>query len=276
MNSKRFLKRIHICGTLWFLLCAAVLLVLSMRQAGLQWWVIFSLSGYSAVVLFFLFTIYLFAVYQGVVRNQSPVEHPLSTSVYYTFLYDLTPFIGSLTGLCAVGTGISWINIVNIMTQGALGMTFLVWIFIDPVLGLIEMTLPQSAAYREKRLAEIRLQKKLQKEKNETLLTTLIKEEQELHSQWNMLFSPYAREIAAILSSSPNDSSTQARIIELGALAWKTGKLLCMQFFHKLILTEIKNCSTCSNVDYITLYWDGIGNWRKPNEIQSLLLNNTR
>ena len=243
MDSKQFLRRIHICGTLWFLLCAAVLLILSMRQAGLKWWLIFSLSGYSAVLLLFLFTIYLFAIFQGVVRNLNSTEHPLSTSIYYIALYDLAPFFGAVAGLFALTSSGSWITVLNSIVQGALTMTFIVWIVIDPLLGLIEASLPSSIAHRKQRLVEIRDQKQKQQEDNRVLLQNLEAEELEKMTAWEHFFEAYAKEIADLLSHSADEVQTQRRVIELGALAWKTGKLTGMEFFHRKINDELEDRS---------------------------------
>jgi hypothetical protein len=270
MKSQTFLKRIHICGTLWFLLCAAGLLTLSLRQAGFRWWVVFSLSGYWAVFLFVLFTIYLFAIYQGVVRNQNPVEHPLTTAYSYIILYDAAPFLGSVSGLLAA-TSWSWVSLFNAAAQGTLAMTFLMWIVIDPVVGLIESSLPASTAARRHRIRTQRHRKIMLKHENEELLRRLELQETELKAQWAQKFAPYAREAARLLCSEEQTEAHQRRLVELGAMAWQQGQLVCMQFFHEMILREIVNLPDPPNVDYAALYWDGIGVWRRP-EISALIL----
>jgi hypothetical protein len=264
MDSKTFLRRIHICGTLWFLLCAAVLLILSMHQAGLKWWLIFSISGYSAVLLLFLFTIYLFAIFQGVVRNLNSTEHPLSTSIYYIALYDLAPFVGAIAGLFAITSYGSWIAVLNSIVQGALAMTFLVWIVIDPPLGLVETWLPAGIAHRKQRLTEVKNQKQKQQKDNQQLLQNLEGKELQQMAEWQHSFTPYAKEAADLLSDSPSSIQTQRRVIELGALAWQTGKLIGMEFLHKQIQDELRNRACSVSVDYVSFWWDGVGNWRRP------------
>ncbi len=81
MVRKRIFKLIHFASTAWFVVCAAFLITLAMRQVGAAWWLIFSLSGYSAVLTFVLVSIYLFAVYRGVVRSRIEQEYPLTSSV---------------------------------------------------------------------------------------------------------------------------------------------------------------------------------------------------
>lgn len=273
MTSQRFLKRIHVCGTLWFLLCAATLLVFSLREAGFKWWFIFSVSGYSAVLLFFVFTVYLFAVYQGVVRYQTSAEHPLSTSVYYIALYDVAPFLGTLAGLSSLSYYAPFSSIINIISEGTLGATFLVWILFDPIIGIVETMLPKSAAHRKQRLALLREQKQQQKEENQRLLLEIEQKEQELLSQWIEQFEPMAKEASQLLClpASP-DSGIRDRIIELGAVAWKSGGIVCMRHFHQLIIQTLNSSAEKPSIDYTTIWWDGIGTWRKPHHIQELYL----
>lgn len=273
MTSKKFLKRIHVCGTLWFLLCAATLLIFSLYHAGFEWWLIFSISGYSAVLLFFTVTVYLFAVYQGVVRNQTAVEHPLSTSLYYIALYDLAPFLGALAGLISLPFDTPWTFILNTVAEGTLITTFLVWIIFDPIIGLFETFLPQSAAHRRQRLAHMRQQKLLQKEEGQKLLRELECKEKSLQENWNRIFEPMAKEAAQLLCSQLSPTpEMRARIIELGAIAWKTGKITCMQYFHKMILAQLLTSAQKPAIDYPAIWWDGIGTWRKPQAITNCYL----
>ncbi|MCE5184535.1 MAG: hypothetical protein LLF76_00220 [Planctomycetaceae bacterium] len=270
MSTQKLLKRIHVCGTLWFLLCAAALLILSLRQAGFRWWIVFSISGYSAVLVLFLFTIYLFAVYQGVVRNQNPVEHPLTTSSSYIALYDIAPFLGSLSGLLAAGQ-LSWLALLNAAAQGALVTTFIMWIVIDPLIGLIESLLPRSIASRRQRIRMQHAQKLRIRRDNEELLVRLEQQEARFKAEWASVFGPYAKEAAALLCTDDLNEKTQRRLVELGAMAWQQGQFICMQYFHEMILREIRNRPQRPSVDFAALWWDGIGVWRRP-EISSLIL----
>ena len=70
MTKQRLLKVIHLLSTIWFILCTGYLLILALRQAGVHWWVIFSLSGHSAVLVFTLLSLYLFAFFRGTSRSQ--------------------------------------------------------------------------------------------------------------------------------------------------------------------------------------------------------------
>lgn len=275
MNRARFLKRVHVCGTLWFLLCAAVLLILSLRQAGFRWWVVFSISGYSAVMLFFLFTIYLFAIYQGVVRSQNPTEHPLTTSSPYIILYDVAPFLGLISGILA-SSSLSWILLLNAVAQGTLAITVMIWVVIDPLVGLVESVLPASTAARRERVHKQRCLKIHLKHENEQLLIRLEQQENALRTQWADVFAPYSKEAATLLCTDQDQSErTQRRLIELGAMAWQQGQFTCMQQLHQMILREIRHHPDPPTVDFAALWWDGIGVWRRP-EISSLILEPLR
>lgn len=268
MTSKKFLKRIHVCGTLWFLLCAATLLIFSLYHAGFEWWLIFSISGYSAVLLLFTVTIYLFAVYQGVVRHQTAIEHPLSTSLYYTAMYDLAPFLGALAGLISLPFETQWELTLNTIAEGTLITTFLVWIIFDPAIGLVETFLPASAAHRKQRLAYMHQQKQHQKEEGQKLLRELECKEKSLQSDWTMIFEPMAKEAAQLLCSPKAPTAdVRARIIELGAIAWKAGEITCMRYFHQMILNHLMTSDQKPAIDYPAVWWDGIGTWRKPQAI---------
>ena len=43
--SQKILGMLHFVGTLWFIVCVGYILAISLRQAGFNWWIIFSLSG---------------------------------------------------------------------------------------------------------------------------------------------------------------------------------------------------------------------------------------
>ncbi len=102
MPSTRTLKIVHIASTAWFLLSCVFLAIIALRQAGMQWWLIFSLSGYSGGLIFFLILVYSFAIYRGVARSQKIViEHPLTCSTSYMTFYDISPFLGAIAAMTA-------------------------------------------------------------------------------------------------------------------------------------------------------------------------------
>lgn len=265
MNMQRFLKRIHIAGTLWFIICAAALLVITLRQAGVQWWVIFSLSGYGVVLGVFLLAVYLFALFRGVVRAQFAQEHPLSTTPAYLLLYDASPFLGAAAGLLCI-TGIyEPAAIVRIIAEGTLVMTFVIWVVVDSGVGLIESVLPQSVRHRNQRLAKIKAEKTRIQQENAALLTSLQKREQDLKRTWDEQFRDAADELAALFCGTADQlHQIQAKTTDLGAKAWQMGQMACMQFVHKMICDRLGRNEQDRCVDYAAMWWDGIGTWRRP------------
>ena len=238
---------------------------------GFHWWVTFSISSYSAVIVLFLMTIYLFAIYKGVVRNSNSIEHPLTTSPYYVLLYDLTPFLGSIAGLYAASFSQSFLFMLSTAAQGTLVMTFVMWILLDSLAGPIESSFPQSVEHRKNRVAEMQEKKRLQALERQKLLEQIELREKQSRSELTFIFHPYAVEVADLLCGlSDNAQSVQKRIVELGALAWRQGGLLAMQFFYTMILVEVKKRITRPSVDFVTIFWDGIGNWRKPGDLNRL------
>jgi len=154
MAAKAVLKRIHLVATIWFVACTGYLVMTGLRQAGFNWWLVFSLSGYSTGMILPLVCLYLFAFYRGIHgTRRTEIEHPLTSTDYYMFLYVSTPLIA---GLCAAagtddtpGTSDHLIHV----AMTTLKATFVAWIVIDPLVGIVEMDLPASRNHRAERLA---------------------------------------------------------------------------------------------------------------------------
>ena len=106
MRRRDELKKAHIAGTVWFALAVSYIFVLALRQAGVRWWVVFSLSGHGVLIVAVLVSLYLFAIFRGISSSQNvEIEHPLTSSTYYAAFYLLTPFLGGLAGcLGMIGT----------------------------------------------------------------------------------------------------------------------------------------------------------------------------
>lgn len=152
MTAKRILKRIHLAATVWFLACVGYLLATALRQAGLQWWLAFSLSGYSTLFIFLLVSLYLFAFVRGAGRDgHVEIEHPLTSANCYLGFYVAAPLLGGLAAV--LGAGDTWENpkFPFSVAMGTLGTTFFVWIVLDPLIGIVEMLLPASRRYRAER-----------------------------------------------------------------------------------------------------------------------------
>ena len=143
MISNRLFKFIHIASTGWFIVCSVFLIVIALREAELGWWVIFSLSGHSGVLIFFLTLVYCFAIFKGVSRSQKiELEHPLTCSGSYLAFYDIAPFLGSAAGLTMSTVTHTTFELLIYAATGSLCSTFLVWILIDPAISMVEMLTP--------------------------------------------------------------------------------------------------------------------------------------
>ncbi|MBE0536405.1 MAG: hypothetical protein IH624_12115 [Phycisphaerae bacterium] len=265
MAAKGTLKRLHFASTVWFVGCAAFLLVLAMRQAGAAWWLIWSLSGYSLIIVFVLVSIYLFALYRGVVRSDTAQEYPLTSSPYYMTFYDLCPFLGALAALLGGAAAVGITALLSTIAMGSLATTFFVWVILDPAIGLVEMWLPVSRRLRQERLAAARQQRLARQVESDQLLEDLQRREALNYEQWQPVLAPMAERLAAILEADQAASAQhEAETVELGAAAWRLGGLACMRRLHEMARAEHVRHSNAKITDCVTLWWDGIGGWRSP------------
>ena len=264
MNRTNVLRLVHFSSTAWFVLGAACIFILALWQAGFRWWAIFSLSGYSALIIFFLVSLYLFAIFKGISRSQQiKEEHPLTNSVYYSFFYNISPFLGTLAGvLGAIGVKkVTHFLVVSI--SGTLWATFLVWIIVDPAAGLIEMLLPSSRKHRQGRLAEAKARsEKAQSEKRQLLADLEITERLE-QERWEEILRPFAEELAALPAGDENIEPQETKMVDIGIKAWQMGGLNCMRQLHSMSMDIcVQRYGNKNTIDHIPSWWDGIGNWR--------------
>jgi hypothetical protein len=152
MTAKRILKRIHLVATVWLILCIGYLLASSLRQAGLQWWLVFSLSGYSTAVIFLVVSLYLFAFFRGAGRGSYvEIEHPLTSAGCYVAFYVLAPLLGGLLAAMQTAGTLETGRFLFSIARDTLATTFVVWIVVDPLLGAAEALLPASRKHRAER-----------------------------------------------------------------------------------------------------------------------------
>ena len=153
MMVRKFLKRIHLAATIWFVLCLSYLLAVTLHHAGLKWWLIFPLSGQSTVVILLLVSLYLFAFFRGADgARYIEIEHPLTSSDWYLGFYVSAPLLGGLAAVLAAADDPNSGRVLYSVAMGTLGTTFLVWIVIDPAAGAIETLLPASRRHRAERI----------------------------------------------------------------------------------------------------------------------------
>jgi len=170
------LKTIHLAGTAWFILCVGYILVFALRQAGVHWWIIFSVSGHSTLLVLLLVSLYSFALFRGVGRSQTiEAEHPLTSTNYYIVFYIVAPILGGLAGCVGMIGAYTMKQFLLGVALGTLGTTFLVWVIVDPVTALLEMLLPAaSRKHRAKRLAQAKTKREKRQKDREHLIACLL------------------------------------------------------------------------------------------------------
>ena len=262
------IKVLHVVSTGWFIICLAYLLIMALHQAGFRWWIIFSLSGYSALLVFLLVSLYLFALFRGVSRKQEiEPEHPLTCSDAYMVLYTSGPFLGGIAG-CLSGIGLEDdIQILHRVALGTFVTTFLVWVILDPSLAVVEGFLPDSRRHRTQRLARQEADRKEKEDRRQQVLSQVLETEQIQRHLWQQALEPYAQELVLLLNTDVDlFSKARARAIEIGTEAWRLGGIGCMrQLRERVEALRNKRFARESFVDYLSYWWDGIGTWRGPN-----------
>ncbi len=267
MAARRLLRLIHVASTIWFAVCVGYVLILRLRQVGFQWWLIFSLSGQSAIVVFILISLYLFALFRGVGGAQHiEAERPFTSTSQYLGFYVAAPLLGGLAGIVGM-IGESDIGRFALgVAVGTLGITFCVWVVFDPLVGLVEMFLPQSRRHRSQRIAQVEAGRKARQQKGERLLAEAIAREEQERLQWRQALEPQAERLADLLATDPLISAgAEQEAVDIGARAWRMGGLNCMRQLRDMTLAihEVR-MGRPTTTDYISYWWDGIGDWHRP------------
>lgn len=265
MNVRRVLKRIHVASTLWFMVCVGYVLAMALRQAGIRWWVIFSFSGHSAVVVLLLVSLYLFAIFRGSQKDQKiEIEHALSSSSYYMAFYVSAPTLGGLAGVLAAIGEQRVGQFVLAVALGTLAGTFLTWVIVDPVVSLFEMLMPASRVHRAERLATAKSMREKKQRDKERLLANILAEEQRQEHHWRDVFRPQAERLAVLLGADIGEfGQAEREAADIGVSAWRAGGLGCMRQLREMAIDIYKSRREgIGATDYITMWWDGIGSWR--------------
>ncbi|MHC4396301.1 MAG: hypothetical protein ACYS1A_11670 [Planctomycetota bacterium] len=269
MSQRKTLKLVHFGGTFWFILCVGYILALTLRQAGFHWWVIFSLSGHSALLIFLLISLYLFAIFRGAGRSQKiEAEHPLTSTNQYTVFYLITPVLGGLAGwLGMIGTDTVGQFLMGI-ALGTFGTTFLVWVILDPVTGMLEIVLPVSRKHRAERLVQAKAQKEQRLKNRKRLIAEIMAREEQDRDRWQRILQPEAEKLAGLLIADRSDfikKRAERKAVDIGVNAWQIGGLSCMQQLHDMTMNLCqKKHKELTVIDYVSSWWDGVGRWQNP------------
>jgi len=260
------LRSIHLASTTWFILCVGYILVLALWQAGVRWWVIFSLSGYSILVILLLISLYLCAIFRGISRTGAiEAEHLLTSTNYYRIFYAAAPFLGGLAG-CVGAIGADRVGqFLAVIAVGTFVTTFLVWVIIDPVTGLLEVLLPPaSRKHRSIRLAQAKVEREKKQKDRERFLAEILAKEESDRRRWQQVLRPQAEQLACLLTASGADlEQAESQAVDIGLNAWQMGGLGCMRELHDMAIAISKQKNQNEHLtDYIPFWWDGIGTWR--------------
>ena len=267
MPDRRKLASIHLASTAWFILCVGYVGVIALRQAGVKWWILFSLSGYGALIALVLISLYLFAIFRGISSGQKvKVEHPLTNTTQYAFFYVATPFLGALAGCLGMIGVETFSRFLLGVTLGTLATTFLVWIIVDPAIGLLEMLLPASRRHYAERLVRLKAEKEARQRDNQHLLADVSAREETDRRYWQEQLMPQAEKLATLLAADRIDiDHVEREAVGIGVSAWQIGGLSCMRELRDMALAIYrKKYNNRDVVDYIAFWWDGVGNWRNP------------
>jgi hypothetical protein len=261
---RRVLKILHVASTGWFMLAVVYLLVLQLRQAGFEWWLIFSLSGNGAAMAFLLISVYVHTLFGNTRRNTGEsIEHPLTNSGPYVVLYSMIPFLGTLAGLQSIFSTDGAQQVVMAAAIGTLGATFFFWIILDPAINFSEMLLPASRAHRLARHTEARAVREQKQFEHMRLLADLEEQEKAREQQWQEVLGVEADKLAALaMQAADGDTSVESAAIETGLRAWQYGGLSCMKKLCEMASDICRSRGRNSCDGFVSLWWDGIGQWR--------------
>ena len=265
MSIRQRIATIHFAGTIWFVLCVSFLLIIALLQAGVKWWIVFSLSAHGILLALLLISLYLFAFFRGISSSQKlHAEHPITKTDQYVFFYAATPFLGGLAGLLGTIGAETTNQFISGIALGTLGMTFMVWVIVDPVLGLLEMLFPESRKHYIQRQTEAKMVKEQKQKERKRLLEEITTNDNSNYQLWHEKLKPQAEKLASLLSSNLEDfKQAEREAAGIGVNAWHIGGLNCMQELRNMALEIYRqNNNNKDVVDYITFWWDGIGSWR--------------
>ncbi|MHC4323114.1 MAG: hypothetical protein ACYSUX_02455, partial [Planctomycetota bacterium] len=81
---------------------------------------------------------------------------------------------------------------------------------------------------------------------------------------WQEILKPQAEKLAELLTADIDDvKQVEREAVGIGVSAWQTGGLSCMRELRDMSIALCKQKHDDGTVvDYISFWWDGIGNWR--------------
>jgi len=267
MDRRNTLKVIHFAGTVWFMLCTGFVFILAMWQAGFNWLVIFSLSGYLAFLITLLVSLYLFAIFKGTGKGPDlEKEHPLTNTGSYLLFYVSAPLLGILAGAASMVGESEILPLLSGIALGTLAVTFLTWVIVDPVVSMLEILTPASRRHRLQRLATEKFRREERKRDREEQVKRVFLWQEQDKRRWQEILALDAVKLAELLKVKSIDfEQAEHKAVDIGVRAWQIGGLECMrQLRDKTLELYKERYQNVTITDHISSWWDGIGSWRTP------------
>jgi hypothetical protein len=96
------------------------------------------------------------------------------------------------------------------------------------------------------------------------LLEDVFEKEESDRLHWQKVLKPQAEILAGLLTADITEiKKVEREAIGIGVSAWQTGGLSCMRELRDMAIAICKQkYQNRATIDYISFWWDGIGNWR--------------
>jgi hypothetical protein len=96
------------------------------------------------------------------------------------------------------------------------------------------------------------------------LLEEVFEKEESDRLYWQEVLKPQAEKLAGLLTADiPDITKVEHEAVSIGVSAWQTGGLSCMRELRDMAIAICKQKhQNRATIDYISFWWDGIGNWR--------------
>ena len=119
---------------------------------------------------------------------------------------------------------------------------------------------------RRKHMGEVKAMRKKERLAKEHLLAEVQAREELERSRLGEILLPYAEKLAALMTSGEAaDECMETKVVDIGVNAWRIGELNCMRQLHSMAMDICgRKCQNVKVIDYISIWWDGIGSWRNP------------
>lgn len=98
----------------------------------------------------------------------------------------------------------------------------------------------------------------------QNLLESIQEEDAAKTALWEKELNNYAIRLSTLASMGENgDVSLETEAVDIALVAWKMGGLECMKKLHSMAMRIYeKRFEKPIDTDYISIWWDGIGDWR--------------